>query len=266
MHIALTIGGSDSGGGAGIQADLKTFEAHNVFGTSVITAVTAQNTLGVQGVFPVNFRGIEAQLQSVLGDMKVRAAKTGMLYSADTIGLVAHYLRQMELPLVVDPVMVATSGDALMQQQAVEALVEELLPLATIVTPNLHEAETLAGIPISSREDMEFAARILGEKLPDTWILIKGGHLEDEPVVPDLLFRRDYYWMESPRIRTRHTHGTGCTLSAAIAANLARRNTTFGAVKDAKSYVQGAIQHALKNLGEGRGSLKHNHRSFATEE
>jgi len=267
MQVALTIAGSDSGGGAGVQADLKTFEAHNVFGTSVITAVTAQNTQGVQGVFPVPVKGVEAQLQSVLTDLRIRSVKTGMLFSPEIISLVAHYLRQTDLPIVVDPVMVATSGDALLQVQALDALREELLPVAAIITPNLSEAEVLAGIPIHSREDMEFAARIIGEKLPDTWVLVKGGHFEEEEkVVADLLFKRDFYWMESPRIRTRHTHGTGCTLSAAIAANLARRNTAFSAVKEAKAYVQGAIQHALKNLGQGRGSLKHNYRNFATEE
>ena len=155
----------------------------------------------------------------------------------------------------------ATSGDSLLQQEALEALKHELLPLAKVITPNIPEAEQLSGIEIKTREDMEFAARIMGEFYPDSWIMVKGGHLEGEKVVPDLLFKRDFYWLESLRIKTKHTHGTGCTLSAAITANLAKRNAVFAAVKDAKTYVHGAILNAWKGAGEGRGSLKHNWRS-----
>lgn len=258
MNIALTIAGSDSGGGAGIQADLKTFEAYSVFGASVITAITAQNTQGVQGSWPVPVEMVDQQLQSVLSDIKVRAVKTGMLHNADIIKVVADRLRKYDLPLVVDPVMVATSGDSLLEDSAIESLKEELLPLAKVITPNLAEAEVLSGIKIGSREDMEFAARILKEFFPGAWILIKGGHFEGEKVAADLLFNREYYWLEARRIRTKHTHGTGCTLSAAIAANLARRSGVFSAVKASKSYTHGAIKHAWKSVGKGRGSLRHN--------
>lgn len=257
MHVALSIAGSDSGGGAGIQADLKTFEAHGVFGTTVLTAVTAQNTVGVQGVWPVPADFVAQQMDSILSDLRVRAVKTGILHNAATIRTVADGLRDRKLNLVVDPVMVATSGDMLMEQEALEALKQELLPLALVITPNIPEAEKLSGIEIHSREDMEFAARILGEFYPNSWIMVKGGHLEGESVVPDLLFKRDFYWMESLRIKTKHTHGTGCTLSAAITANLARRNAVFSAVKDAKTYVHGAIINAWKGVGKGRGSLRH---------
>ena len=261
MHVSLTIAGSDSGGGAGIQADLKTFEAHGVFGTSVITALTAQNTLGVQGVWPVPPEFVAAQMESVLSDFKVRSVKTGMLYNAETIQTVAKALEGRKLSLVVDPVMVATSGDSLIQDEALAALKEYLLPLASVITPNVPEAERLSGIEISTREDMEFAARIIGEFYPEAWVLLKGGHLEEEELVPDLLFKRDFYWLESLRIRSRNTHGTGCTLSAAIAANLAKRNAVFSAVKEAKTYVHGAILNAWRGVGEGSGSLRHNWRN-----
>ncbi len=258
MNIALTIAGSDSGGGAGIQADLKTFEAHGVFGASVITAITAQNTKGVQGIWPVPVEMVDQQLQSVLADIKIRSVKTGMLHNAETIKTVARHLRQFDFPLVVDPVMIATSGDSLLEESAVESLKEELLPLAKVITPNLAEAEALSGIMIRSREDMEFAARILKEFFPSAWILIKGGHFKDDNMATDLLFSREYYWLETRRIRTKHTHGTGCTFSAAIAANLARRSGVFSAVKASKSYIYGAIKHAWKSVGKERGSLRHN--------
>ena len=258
MNIALTIAGSDSGGGAGIQADLKTFEAHGVFGASVITAVTAQNTVGVQGAWPVPLEMVEQQLQSVLSDIKVRSIKTGMLFSKEIIATVANHLRAYDLPIVVDPVMVATSGDRLLQEDAIEALKEELLPQAKVITPNLAEAEVLSGITIQNREDMEFAARILKEFFPGAWILIKGGHFEGDNQAADLLYNREYYWMEARRIRTKNTHGTGCTLSAAIAANLAQRSGVFSAVKASKAYVHGAIKNAWRSVGKGRGSLRHN--------
>lgn len=266
MQVALTIAGSDSGGGAGIQADLKTFEAYEVFGASVVTAVTAQNTQGVQGAWPVPPEVVQAQLHSVLSDLNVKAVKTGMLYDAATIRLVAEVLkdRSLNLPLVVDPVMVATSGDRLLKEDALQALKSELLPLAKVITPNIPEAEALTGIQIGNREDMAFAAEILAEFYPEAWILIKGGHLAAESKiddqVSDLLYHREAYWLDARRIKTRHTHGTGCTLSAAITAYLCRRKAVFAAVKDAKSYVHGAISQAWKGYGKGRGSLRHNHR------
>ena len=257
MQVALTIAGSDSGGGAGIQADLKTFEAHDVFGTSVITAVTAQNTKSVDAVWPVPIDMVRSQMRSVLSDFRVRAIKTGMLFDAATIRCVAEELRQHDLPLVVDPVMVATSGDALLQSEALSTLKEELLPLARVITPNIPEAEQLAGIPIGNRSDMEFAAQILQEFFPEAWILIKGGHLEGETEIHDLLYKRESFWMESKRIRTRHTHGTGCTLSAAITAHLSKKAAVFGAVKEGRSFVHRAILHAWRPTSGGRGSLRH---------
>jgi len=262
MHVALTIAGSDSGGGAGIQADLKTFEAHGVFGTSAVTAITAQNTVGVQGAWPVPINMVDQQLTSILTDMRVRAVKTGMLYNAEIIQTVAHHLKKVDAPIVIDPVMVATSGDRLLQDEGLEAMKLELLPLAKVITPNIPEAEVLTGMQIASREDMEFAATILKEFYPDTWILIKGGHFEDGDSAADLLYHREAFWMEGRRVRTRHTHGTGCTLSAAIAAQLARRSGVFSAVKASKEYVYGAIVNAWKSAGKGRGSLRHNWRSL----
>lgn len=262
MHVALTIAGSDSGGGAGIQADLKTFEAHGVYGASAITAITAQNTVGVQAVWPVPLEMVDKQLSSILTDMRVRAIKTGMLYDAGIIEMVANHLKKLDVPIIVDPVMVATSGDRLLKDDALEAMKLELLPLAKVITPNIPEAEVLTGMQIHSREDMEFAATVLKEFYPDTWILIKGGHFEDETSAADLLYHREPFWMEGNRVRTRHTHGTGCTLSAAITAQLARRSGVFSAVKSSKEYVYGAIVNAWKSAGQGRGSLRHNWRSL----
>ena len=253
---ALTIAGSDSGGGAGIQADLKTFSAFRVFGMSVITAVTAQNSLGVQGVenLPPSF--VALQLRSVLGDFGADAAKCGMLSTAPIIEAVATELGSRRIEkLVVDPVMVAKSGDMLLQPDARKALVDRLLPLALLVTPNLPEAEALAGIPVAEPSDMEEAARRI-HALGPRYVLVKGGHLKKGDAVDLLWNGREVTRFETARIDSTNTHGTGCTLSAAIAAALARGQAIGDSIRSAKAYVTRAIREGFK-AGQGVGQLRH---------
>ena len=252
---ALTIAGSDSGGGAGIQADLKTFNAFRVFGMSVITAVTAQNSLGVQGVENLPPAFVALQLRSVLSDFGAEAAKCGMLSTAPIIEAVAATLADDPVDkLVVDPVMVAKSGDALLQPEARQALIDRVLPLALVVTPNLPEAESLAGISVASRPDMEEAARRI-HRLGPRYVLVKGGHLEGDAT--DLLWNGKAFTAFSvPRIDSRNTHGTGCTFSAAIAAGLARGQAIGDAIRDAKAYVTRAIREGFA-AGRGVGQLRH---------
>ena len=252
---ALTIAGSDSGGGAGIQADLKTFSAFRVFGMSVITAVTAQNSLGVQGVENLPPAFVALQLRSVLSDFGAGAAKCGMLSTAPIIEAVAATLADDPVEkLVVDPVMVAKSGDALLQPDARQALIERILPLALVVTPNLPEAESLAGIPVASRPDMEEAARRI-HRLGPRYVLVKGGHLKGDAI--DLLWNgKAFTAFRAPRIDSGNTHGTGCTLSAAIAAGLARGQAIGDAIRDAKAYVTRAIREGFA-AGRGVGQLRH---------
>ncbi len=256
---ALTIAGSDSGGGAGIQADLKTFSAYRVFGLSVITAVTAQNSVGVQGVENLPPAFVAQQLRSVLEDFGVDAAKCGMLSVAPIIEAVADVLDEHPIDkLVVDPVMVAKSGAALLQPDAVEALIRRILPLALVVTPNLPEAEVLSGITVSRRDEMEEAARRIG-KLGARHVLVKGGHLKGDAV--DILWNgREMTAFQVPRIESSNTHGTGCTFSAAIAAGLAKGRPLGEAVREAKAYVTKAIREGFA-LGRGVGQLRH----FLTE-
>ncbi|HYR37584.1 MAG TPA: bifunctional hydroxymethylpyrimidine kinase/phosphomethylpyrimidine kinase [Methylomirabilota bacterium] len=256
---ALTIAGSDSGGGAGIQADLKTFSAYRVFGLSVITAVTAQNSVGVQGVENLAPAFVARQLRSVLEDFGVDAAKCGMLSVAPIIEAVAGALAEHPIDkLVVDPVMVAKSGDSLLLPDAVEALIHHILPLALVVTPNLPEAEVLSGMAVSSREDMEEAARRIG-KLGPRHVLVKGGHLKGDAV--DILWNgREVTVFQAPRVESSNTHGTGCTFSAAIAAGLAKGRPLGEAVREAKAYVTKAIREGFA-LGRGVGQLRH----FLTE-
>lgn len=252
---ALTIAGSDSGGGAGIQADLKTFSAFRVFGMSVITAVTAQNSVGVQGVENLAPAFVALQLRSVLGDFDVDAAKCGMLSTGPIIDALADVLTEHPIAnLVVDPVMVAKSGDPLLRPDAREALVRRLLPLALVVTPNVPEAEALAGIPVASREDMEEAARRI-HALGPRQVLVKGGHLKGDAV--DLLWNgRAFTAYSAPRLDSTNTHGTGCTLSAAIAAGLALGRPLPEAVREAKAYVTAAIREGFA-AGHGIGQLRH---------
>ncbi|MFN0071771.1 MAG: bifunctional hydroxymethylpyrimidine kinase/phosphomethylpyrimidine kinase [Chloroflexota bacterium] len=255
--IALTIAGSDSGGGAGIQADLKTFSALGVYGMSVLTAITAQNTRAVTAVEEISIDMIGAQIDAVLSDIGAGAIKTGMLSSAAIIEIVADRLRFHGADrLVVDPVMVAKSGDHLLRTDAVDTLRSVLLPLATVVTPNLPEAEVLVGRPVTSLAEMRDAARALTE-LGVRSVVVKGGHMAGDPV--DVFFDgRDWLELHSRRIETTSTHGTGCTLASAIAAHLALGDSLVEAVQKAKAYLTEAIARAYP-LGHGHGPVHHFH-------
>ena len=252
---ALTIAGSDSGGGAGIQADLKTFSAFRVFGMSVITAVTAQNSMGVQGVENLPPAFVAQQLDSVLDDFGADAAKCGMLSTAPIIEAVAEVLRERPIAnLVVDPVMVSKSGDPLLRPDARRALVERILPLALVVTPNLPEAGALTGFPVTDRESMEEAARRIADLGP-RHVLVKGGHLKGDPV--DLLWDGHVFReFRGERIDSPNTHGTGCTLSAAIVAGLALGQSLTDSIARAKAYVTRAILEGFQ-AGRGVGQLRH---------
>ena len=257
--IALTVAGSDSSGGAGIQADLKTFTAFGVYGASVVTALTAQNTLGVQGIHAVPAGFVAAQLEAVLADLEVAAVKIGMLADAEIVHAVARALRQApRLPLVVDPVMVATSGDVLLRPEAVGALQREIIPLATLVTPNLAEAAILlGGSRAGSETEMLDQARAL-LRLGCRAALLKGGHAGGGAAVDVLVDGASTERLALPRLDTPHTHGTGCTLSAAIAALLAQGAPLIEAVRRAKSYVWQGLQHGRGlGVGHGRGPLDH---------
>jgi hydroxymethylpyrimidine/phosphomethylpyrimidine kinase len=252
---ALTIAGSDSGGGAGIQADLKTFSALGVFGMTAITAVTVQNTLGVTGYEAVSPTTVRDQIRAVVTDIGVDAAKTGMLANATIVRVVAAVVTETAIPnLVVDPVFVSKHGHTLLEFEAVAALRDEIVPLATLVTPNLPEAAGLAGFDVRTRDDMRRAAEAILD-LGAGAVLVKGGHLEDSGTASDLFVDRAIAeWMDSPRIDTRHTHGTGCTLSSAIASYLATGSDLVHAVRAGKSFVTEAIRHAL-SLGRGIGPV-----------
>jgi hydroxymethylpyrimidine/phosphomethylpyrimidine kinase len=252
---ALTIAGSDSGGGAGIQADLKTFSAFHVFGMSVITAVTAQNSVGVTGVFNLPPELVVQQCEAVLSDFGADAIKIGMLSTAPIIAAVAGRLRATpDVPVVVDPVMIAKSGAPLLEPDSRAALIKEILPLAEVVTPNLHEASALAGIAVETEADMEEAARRIFDLGPRR-VLVKGGHLAGDAT--DILWDgRRFLYFPGPRLASPNTHGTGCTLSAAIAAGLARRRPLAEAVREAKAYVTAAIREGFQP-GHGVGVLRH---------
>ncbi|QBD83509.1 bifunctional hydroxymethylpyrimidine kinase/phosphomethylpyrimidine kinase [Ktedonosporobacter rubrisoli] len=251
---ALTIAGSDSGAGAGIQADLKTFAALEVYGLSAITAITAQNTRSVYAAYELPVELIEAQIDAVLEDIGADAAKTGMLASPQIIEAVAGRVRKWNLRLVVDPVMRAKSGDALLQSDAVQALRSQLLPLAEVITPNLPEAEILVGGPIDTLEDMREAARRI-HALGVQHVVVKGGHSSGEPI--DVYFDgQQFVELRSQRIKTAHTHGTGCTFSAAITALLARGLPVEKAVAGAKRYITEAIRQA-PGIGHGHGPVEH---------
>lgn len=254
---ALTIAGSDSGGGAGVVADLKTFEAHGVWGTAALVAVTAQNTLGVQAFDTIAPGLVRSQIESVVSDIGVDAAKTGMLATAELVSAVASAVADFGVrPLVVDPVFISKHGDDLLAGDAVGALREELLPLATVVTPNLPEASRLVGFEVDSREAMEAAARSLLD-LGATVALVKGGHLADSGSSPDCLMRQGDSvprWLEGARVAGDHTHGTGCVLSAAITAELARGMEAADACLAGKRFVARAIGAGV-DLGGGVGPV-----------
>ncbi|HHY06783.1 MAG TPA: bifunctional hydroxymethylpyrimidine kinase/phosphomethylpyrimidine kinase [Clostridia bacterium] len=255
MKKVLTIAGSDSSGGAGIQADLKTFCAHGVFGMSVITAVTAQNTCEVKAVQDISPAIIGKQIEAIFEDIEVDAVKIGMVSQIASIKIIAEKLAGYRpAHIVLDPVMVSKSGYALLNPEAATILQKELIPLSTIVTPNIYEAEIIAGIKIKSLEDMKEAARLIMGIGPLA-VLVKGGHMEGEPI--DILFEgNDFTYFGAERIITRNTHGTGCTLSAAIAANLALGMNVKQAVKQAKEYITTAIRHSLA-IGGGAGPTNH---------
>ncbi|MEM8485795.1 MAG: bifunctional hydroxymethylpyrimidine kinase/phosphomethylpyrimidine kinase [Bacteroidota bacterium] len=257
MKVALTIAGSDSGGGAGIQADIKSMQANGVFATSVITAVTAQNTQAVTAAYDLPLDIIAAQIDAVFDDFEVAAVKTGMLSSAAIIQLVAEKVAQWQMsPMVVDPVMISTSGFALLQEDAVENMKTLLIPKATLVTPNTHEATHLTGLSIASVAEAEAAAKAIYAMGPEA-VLVKGGHLEQEEEAVDVLYDGEgFTYFRSAFIDTPHTHGTGCTYASAIAANLAKGMGLKPAIESAKGYVTEAIRHGLA-IGKGHGPTHH---------
>ena len=259
-HRALTIAGSDSGGGAGIQADLKTFAANGCYGLSVITALTAQNTMGVSGIHPVPVEFVRQQLRAVLGDIGADAVKVGMLFSVSLIETVAAALAEFAIaPVVVDPVMVAQSGDRLLEADAIDTVETQLLPLATVITPNLPEAQVLLGRTISGQDELYEAARDLAQ-FGCRAVLVKAGHL-DGAASTDILYLADakrLVTLEGERIDTRNNHGTGCTLSSAIAAGLAQGLNLEAAARSAKTYIQRALQAgSTYRIGQGHGPVHH---------
>lgn len=255
MKKLLTIAGSDSCGGAGIQADLKTFSAHQVFGMSVITAVTAQNTQGVFAVQDISPEIIQKQIEVIFDDIVVDAIKVGMVSRTETIKTIAETLGRFSIDnLVIDPVMVSKSGYHLLQPEAKEALIKYLLPMATVVTPNLPEAEVITGLSLCSLDDMLRAALQIYSMGPK-YVLVKGGHLEGAAV--DILYDgKDFTYFNSPRIPTKNTHGTGCTLSSAIAANLGKGLSVPEAIEKAKKYITIAIENSF-SIGKGVGPVHH---------
>ena len=257
MNTALTIAGSDSSGGAGIQSDLKTMTANGVYGMSAITALTAQNTTGVTGIMEVTPEFLEAQLDAVFSDIFPDAVKTGMVSSSELIRVIADRLKKYDAKnIVVDPVMVATSGAKLISDDAIETLKEFLLPLATVITPNIPEADVLSGMTIKTEDEMVKAAELIFNRFGCA-VLCKGGHQIND--ANDLLFTSNGpVWFKGKRIDNPNTHGTGCTLSSAIASNLAKGRSLEEAVKEAKDYISGALA-AMLDLGKGSGPLAHNY-------
>ena len=257
MNTALTIAGSDCSGGAGIQADLKTMTVNGVYGMSAITALTAQNTTGVTGIMEVTPEFLEQQLDAIFTDIYPDAIKTGMVSSSELIRVISAKIKQYDATnIVVDPVMVATSGAKLISDEAIDTLKEYLLPLATVITPNIPEAEVLSDMKITSEDDMVTAAKVIFERFGCA-VLCKGGHQVND--ANDLLYTADGpAWFKGKRIDNPNTHGTGCTLSSAIASNLAKGETLENAVKNAKDYISGALA-AMLDLGKGSGPMAHNY-------
>ncbi|MEA5506621.1 bifunctional hydroxymethylpyrimidine kinase/phosphomethylpyrimidine kinase [Halotia wernerae UHCC 0503] len=258
VSVALTIAGSDSGGGAGIQADLRTFAFHCVHGTSAITCITAQNTLGVTRVDAMPPEAVVAQIQAVVEDIGVQAAKTGMLLNQEIISAIAQQVEALQISnLVVDPVMVSRTGAQLIDDDAVKTLRDALIPQATIVTPNRYEAQILSGLPINSLDDMGAAAQIIYVTLGAKAVLVKGGGMQGNLRGVDVWFDGEKLEVLTTKlVETKNTHGTGCTLSAAIAANLAMGKELWPAVQQAKEYVTNALTDSI-NTGKGQGSVGH---------
>jgi hydroxymethylpyrimidine/phosphomethylpyrimidine kinase len=254
--IALTIAGSDSGGGAGIQADLKTFQAFNVFGVTVITSITAQNTLGVRSIQDIDPEIVGDQIDMIMEDMGCHAAKTGMVSNAEIIEVIADRVKKHRIDkLVIDPVMVSKSRNRLLKNDAQNVLIKKLLPLSYLLTPNIDEAEIISGIKISSTEDVKKAARKITEMGPES-VLIKGGHLKEDKAI-DILFSQGRYTVfESERIDSKNTHGTGCTISSAITASLSCGENLLDSIRIAKEYITRAIENA-PGIGKGFGPLYH---------
>lgn len=255
MYKVLTIAGSDCSGGAGIQADIKTITAHKMYAMSAITALTAQNTTGVYGVSEVSPEFVGKQMDCIMTDIMPDAVKIGMVSSKKNIEVIAERLKEYKATnVVLDPVMISTSGSKLISDDAIQVLCKNLMPVATIITPNIKEAECLSNVVISNKEDMLEAARNIAEFF-DGYILIKGGHLED--CADDLLyFQGQTVWFEGERVKNDNTHGTGCTLSSAIACNLAAGYGLDESIENAKRYITGALKVGL-NLGKGDGPLNH---------
>ena len=256
IETALTIAGSDCSGGAGIQADLKTMTMNGVYAMSVITALTAQNTTGVRGIQESTPDFLKQQIDAVFEDIYPDAVKIGMVASAELIHAIAERLKHYKAQnVVIDPVMVATSGSALMKNDALQTLVDELLPLATLVTPNIPEAQVLSGLNIETKEDMIIAAKQIGDSY-NCAVVLKGGHSVND--ANDLLYAEgEFRWFEGRRIDNPNTHGTGCTLSSAIASNLAKGFSLAESVQRAKDYISGALS-AMLDLGQGSGPMMHN--------
>lgn len=255
MKTALTIAGSDSSGGAGIQADIKTMTVHGVYAMSAITALTAQNTTGVEDIMGVSEEFLGKQLDCIFTDIYPDAIKTGMIFSGGQVRIIAQKLKEYQAKnIVIDPVMIATSGATLTNEETVEALKKELLPLATVITPNIAEAQELSEIEIKNEQDMVTAVQIIYEKYGCA-VLCKGGHMQEH--ANDLLCEKgELQWFQGERIANENTHGTGCTLSSAITANLAQGKSLVEAIKFSKEYLTGALEAGL-NLGRGSGPLNH---------
>jgi hydroxymethylpyrimidine/phosphomethylpyrimidine kinase len=256
MRVALTIAGSDSSGGAGIQADLKTFQAHGVFGMSAVTAVTVQNTQKVYDIQEIHPKIVYDQITCLFEDIEIHAVKIGMVSSIELIRAIAKALKSVKPPaIVLDPVMISKSGYPLLKQDAQDALVRYLFPLAQVVTPNIYEAQAITGDTIHNIDDMKIAAvDIL--KLGAKRVVVKGGHLEKDQAIDILYDGREFNTLQSHRVDTKNTHGTGCTFSSAIAANIALGKPFFEAVTLAKRYITGAIEHAI-SIGKGHGPTHH---------
>jgi len=255
MKKVLTIAGSDCSGGAGIQADIKTITAHKLYAMSVITALTAQNTMGVTGVFEATPEFVRMQIDAVFEDIVPDAVKIGMVSNADIIKTISDRLLYFKAKnIVVDPVMISTSGSKLLNDNAIDALKTKLLTIADVITPNIPEAESLCGFPINTVEDMQKAAQQISANLKGS-VLIKGGHFTENS--DDLLYEnREFHWFRSPKISNPNTHGTGCTLSSAIACNLAQGYDIKTSIQNAKTYIIGALKDGL-DLGKGSGPLNH---------
>ena len=256
MHKALTIAGLDSGGGAGIIADIKTFSALGVWGMAAVTSITAQNTVGVLGIQDLPTEMIKLQIRAVVEDIGVDAAKTGMLHTVEIMNAVAEEIYNYDIPLIVDPVMIAKSGAKLMSDDAKETLIKRLIPLAKVLTPNIPEAEEISGIKIKSIEDMEKAAKYIVDELGCKSVLLKGGHLQGKESLDILYYNGKYYRFSTQRIITKNTHGTGCTYSAAITAEIAKGKNIVDAVKVAKEFIYISILYGL-NIGKGHGPVNH---------